>query len=317
MGKYILKRVLSGLLTLFIILTLVFFMMRIVGGNPVYYMLDADEITTENVERLEKELGLDKPMVVQFGSYLWGILHGDWGKSYFNYQDVFYNMIDCWEPTLMIALLAVVLMVVIGIPLGVIGATHRNSLLDYGITTGTLFFQTIPAFWAGLMLVYLVSFKAKLLPLQSYKYIEEVGFAESLRYVILPAFCLGLSYIGAIARHTRTSFLNVMKEDYIRTAKSKGLPRFKILYKHGLKNCLSFLSSILSNNIAGLLGGSVVVEKVFNIQGIGKLCLDSLTRRDYAQQQACVIACAAIFVVVNILQDIVYKLIDPRVDFTN
>jgi len=132
----------------------------------------------------------------------------------------------------------------------------------------------------------------------------------------MPSLALAASYIGGIARQTRSSFLGVMKEDYVRTAKAKGLPRFKILYKHALKNSLSIISSMLSSNIAGLLGGSVVVEKVFGIEGIGKLALDSLNRRDYAQQQACVVACAAIYIVVNILQDIFYKWIDPRIDYT-
>ena len=177
--------------------------------------------------------------------------------------------------------------------------------------------QTLPTFWLALLLLFAISFKLHLLPLNGYKSIKKVGFLGALRYVTLPALSLSASYIGGIARQTRSSFLGVMKEDYMRTAKAKGLPRFKVLYKHGLKNAISLITSMLTSNIAGLLGGSIVVEKVFGIEGIGKLCLDSLKRRDYAQQQACVVACAAIYVAFNIIQDIIYKWIDPRIDYAD
>lgn len=316
MTKYIIKRILSGILTLFIILTIVFFAMRVIGGNPVYHMLDASDITQEEIEYWTHEYGFDRPVVVQYADYLWDILHGDWGTSFFNYVDVFENLKNRWEPTIMIAICSLTLMVLIGIPSGIIGATRRNSLLDYGLSTGNLLLQTIPAFWLGLMMVYILAFKLKLFPLQGYHSIEKYGLGEAIYYVTMPSLALAASYIGGIARQTRSSFLGVMKEDYVRTAKAKGLPRFKILYKHALKNSLSVISSMLSSNIAGLLGGSVVVEKVFGIEGIGKLALDSLNRRDYAQQQACVVACAAIYIVVNILQDIFYKWVDPRIDYT-
>ncbi len=315
MAKYLLKRVGSGILTLFIILTIVFFLMRVVGGNPVYHMLDADDITVENVEAMTKELGLDKPLIIQYGNYLLGILQGNWGTSYFNYKPVFENMLDRWEPTLMICLVAIVIMTVIGIPLGVLGAVKRNSLLDYGITTGTLFMQTIPGFWLALLLIIVFAFILKLFPLGGYVSIEKGGFMGAVKCVFLPALACSIASVGSIARQTRSAFLGVMKEDYIRTAKAKGLPQVKVLFKHGLKNAISLITSIITNNIASLLGGSIVVEKIFGIEGIGKLCLDSLNRRDYAQQQACVLACAAIYVGMNILQDVVYKMIDPRIDF--
>ena len=177
--------------------------------------------------------------------------------------------------------------------------------------------QTIPGFWLGLILIYFVCFRLKWFPLTGYESIKDVGFWGAMSYLIVPGFSISISSIGSIARQTRNSFLGVLKEDYIRTAKAKGLSRFKILYKHGLKNAISLITAMLTNNIAGLLGGSIIVESIFNINGIGKLCLDSLNRRDYAQQQACILACSAIFIVANLLQDIIYKLIDPRIDYTN
>lgn len=317
MTKYLITRVLSGILTLFLIVTIVFFLMRIVGGSPAYTLLDPDEISPESVAELEAELGLDKPLVVQYVSYLWNCLHGDFGFSYFNRKDVFLNMIDAWEPTIYIALLAVIFMTVIGIPLGVIGATHRNSMLDYSITTVTLFMQTIPGFWMGILMMYYLGFQLQLFPLSGYEYIEDVGFWKSMSYLMVPAMSISISSIGSIARQTRNSFLGVLKEDYIRTAKAKGLSKFKILYKHGLKNAISLITAMITNNIAGLLGGSIIVEQIFRINGIGKICIDSLNRRDYSQQQACILACAAIFVVANILQDIIYKLIDPRINYND
>ena len=317
MAKYLITRVLSGLLTLFLILTIVFFLMRVAGGSPVYHMMEADEITPEAVAEMEKKLGLDKPLVVQYVRYLWDCLHGDFGKSYFNGKDVFENMVNAWEPTIFMALLATVFMTVIGIPLGVIGAVHRNTALDYGITTVTLFMQTLPGFWLSILLMYVICYLLNLFPLVGYKYIADVGFLESMRYMVVPALSISISSIGSIARQTRNSFLGVMKEDYIRTAKAKGLSKFKILYKHGLKNAISLITAMITNNIAGLLGGSIVVEKIFKISGIGMICLDSLNKRDYAQQQACILACAAIFVVANILQDVIYKLIDPRINYND
>ena len=317
MAKFLIKRLLSGILTLFIILTLVFFMVRIVGGNPVYHMLDPEDITPETVAEMSHELGLDRPLIVQYASYLWDILHGNWGTSYFNYQNVADNMLMRWEPTLLLTVLAVAIKVFIGIPLGVISASHRNSPLDYSVSTVTLILQTAPSFFLALMAMYLLAFKCGAFPLRGYAYIGEKGLLESLRYLALPSLALALPSLAGICRHTRSAFLGVMKEDYVRTAKAKGLPRFKVLYKHTLKNSISIISSIITSNIAALLGGSVVIERVFSIEGIGKLTLDSLHRRDYQQVQFCVLALAAIYVAINIIQDIIYKLIDPRIDFTN
>lgn len=317
MFKYILKRILSGVFTLFVILTLVFFMMRLIGGNPVYSLLQGTDPSPEDIQHYTELYGFDRPILVQYGEYIINIFRGDWGVSFFNQRGVFENMLRRWEPTLMIALVSFVLMVVIGIPLGIVGATRRNSLLDYGVSTVTLFFQTVPSFWFGLILLYLLAFKVRLFPMQGYVAIGEGGLLNAVHCVMLPSLALVAHYTAGIARHTRSSFLGVLKEDYIRTAKAKGLPRRKILFKHGLKNGVSIISSMLSANIAGLLGGAVVVEKIFGIEGIGKLALDSLSRRDYNQEQACILACAMIYIVVNILQDIFYKWLDPRVDFTN
>lgn len=317
MAKYILKRVLSGVLTLFIILTLVFFVLRMIGGNPVYAMLEGSDPTAEDIQYYTELYGFDDPIIVQYVRYLGGIFRGDWGVSYFNGHGVFENMLNRWEPTLMIALVSLVIMILLGIPLGIISATRRNSPFDYVVSSITLLFQTIPAFWLGLLLLYLLAFKIRLFPLQNYMYIAEYGLWKAIHSVLLPGFALAASYTAGIVRHTRSTFLSVMKDDYIRTAKAKGLSRFKVLYKHALKNSVSIVSSILSANIASLLGGSVVVEKVFGIEGIGKLALDSMSRRDYNQQQACVLACALIYIVVNIFQDILYKWLDPRVDYTN
>lgn len=316
-ARYILKRILLGVLTLFIILTMVFFAMRVVGGNPVYVMLKGTDPTPEDIEYYTHLYGFDRPAVVQYAQYLGDILHGDWGRSFFNQRGVFENLAGRWEPTMMIALVSFAIMVFIGIPLGILSATHRNSVLDYTVSSVTLFFQTVPSFCLGLFLVYFLAFKIKLFPLQGgYAALSEGGFLKSVHSVLLPSVAIAASNTAGIARHTRSSFLGVLKEDYIRTAKAKGLSRFKILYKHGLKNGITIISSILSSNIAGLLGGTVVVEKVFGIEGIGKLALDSLSRRDYNQQQACILAVAFIYIAVNILQDIFYKWIDPRVDYT-
>lgn len=319
MAKYILKRFILLIPTLFIVLTIVFCLLRMVPGSPAYELLvdenDGEIPSKEQIEAKETEMGLNDPLPVQWWNYVKGIFTGDWGTSYFNNKPVFQNMIDVWEPTLIIAGYATIITVVIAIPVGIFSATHRNSLLDYIISTLSTATMVIPGFVLGLLFVYVFGFKLKLFPTVGYKEIERVGWAYALYNLTLPSFSLGLHHVASMARYTRSTMLDVLSQDYIRTARAKGLSRSKIYYKHALKNTLSIVGTMIASSVAGMIGGASVTEKVFNIRGMGTLTVDSLGRRDYPQEQAIVLFISFLFLGLDLLLDIMYKLLDPRIEY--
>lgn len=315
MTKYILKRCLSAVPTLLIVLTLVFFLMRVLPGNPLYSMVDVQDMTPEQLAELAADYGFDAPVWEQYFNYMKGIFTGNWGNSYFNGRGVFENLASRFEPTILITVCSTVITLVIGIPIGIASATHRNTLLDYSLSSLSMVFLTIPTFWLGVMMVYFLAFKLHWFPIQGYQTIARGGLLKALYCVAMPSIALGMTHVASVARQTRSAMLGVLSEDYIRTARAKGLPPLKVNFKHALKNTLSLISTLVAGSIATMLGGSTVVEKVFNIDGVGKLAYDSLMRRDYAQEQAIILFMGLVFIVMNILLDIVYKLLDPRIDF--
>jgi len=315
MAKYILKRVLSAIPTLFGIIIIVFVLMRVVGGSPVQYMLEEDA-TQEEIDALEAKYGLNEPIWKQFIIYCRDILTGNWGDSYFNRKPVFGNIAERLEPTLMLSLMSTFITVCIGIPAGIMAATHRNSLLDYGISFTSIGFLCIPNFWLGMILLYVFGWKLGIFPVQGYHSIAKYGLGEAVYYLLLPAIMSGLNHVASLARQTRSYMLDVLNEDYIRTAKAKGLSVFKVRYKHGLKNTLSLVTTQIATSVIAMLGGSTITENIFNINGVGKFAYDSLMRRDYSQEQAILIYMSVLYIGLNIVMDIIYKLIDPRVDFS-
>ena len=316
MGKYILKRILLLFPTLLLLLTLIFCLMRMVPGSPVYALLaDEENVTLERIEEVETEMGFNDPILVQYGRYIKGVFTGNWGNSYFNDQPVFQNILSVWEPTLLITVYATLITVCIGIPVGVYSATHRNSVLDYVLTSGVMVFLVIPGFCLGLIFSYFFGFKLGWFPAVGYVSIARGGLSRALLSVTLPSWSLGLHHVATLARYTRSSMLDVLHQDYIRTAWAKGLPRNKVYYKHALKNTLSIVATMIATSIAAMLGGSTLTEKVFNIRGMGTLAVESLSRRDYSQEQAVVLFVALIFLLVDLLMDIFYKMLDPRIEY--
>jgi len=314
MAKFMLKRILSAVPTLIIVLSLVFILMRVIPGNPLYSMTDEDT-SAEDIKEMSDLLGFNDPIWEQYLRYIGNTLRGDWGKSYFNGLPVFENIRSRLEPTIMITIFSTIITIIIGVPVGVIAATHRNSWLDYSLSSASVVFLTIPSFWLGILMVYFLAFKLGLFPTQGYAYIAKSGFWKALHYVTMPSLTLGLTHVASIARQTRSAMLNVISEDYIRTARAKGFSDRVVYYKHALKNTLSLIFTLIATSIAGMLGGSTIIEKVFNINGVGKLAYESLMRRDYSQEQAIILFMSLIFIGMNIILDILYKLIDPRVDF--
>ena len=319
MAKYILKRALLMIPTLFIVLTVVFTLLRMVPGTPAYELLlnenDGQIPSVEEIEAKETEMGLNDPLPVQWFRFVKGVFKGDWGNSYFNDKPVFMNMIAVWEPSLIIAGYATIITVSIAIPVGIFCATHRNSALDYAISSMSTATMVIPGFCLGLMFVYVFGFKLGWFPTVGYKNVSRVGWAEALYSLTLPSFSLGLHHVASMARYTRSTMLDVLSQDYIRTARAKGLSRQKIYYKHALKNTLSIVGTMIAGSFAGMLGGTSVTEKVFNIKGMGTLAVDSLGRRDYPQEQAIVLFTASLSLSLNLGLDIMYKLLDPRIEY--
>lgn len=316
MGKFVLKRTLVLIPTLLIILTIVFALMRMVPGSPVWALLqDEENVTTERVEEVEGEMGFNDPIAVQYWRYMKGIVTGDWGISYFNMKPVFENMIAVWEPTIIIAIYATIITVVIAIPVGILSATHRNSALDYAVSSMSTLTMVIPGFCMGLMMCYLFGFKLGWFPVVGYTLMEKGGFWHSIWNLTLPAFSLGINHVASLTRYTRSSMLDVLNQDYIRTARAKGLSRNKVYYKHALKNTMAIVGTMIAGSIAGMLGGASVTEKVFNIRGMGTLAVDSLGRRDYNQEQAIVLFFAMVSLVLNLVMDIFYKVLDPRIEY--
>ena len=316
MGKFILKRTLVLIPTLLIILTIVFALMRMVPGSPVWALLEDEEnVTPERVEEVETEMGFNDPIPVQYWRYLNGIVTGYWGISYFNMKPVFENMVAVWEPTIIIAIYATIITVVIAIPVGILSATHRNSPLDYFVSSMSTLTMVIPGFCMGLMMCYLFGFKLGWFPVVGYTLMEKGGFWHSVWNLTLPAFALGINHVASLTRYTRSSMLDVLNQDYIRTARAKGLSRNKVYYKHALKNTMAIVGTMIAGSIAGMLGGASVTEKVFNIRGMGVLAVDSLGRRDYSQEQAIVLFFAMVSLLLNLIMDIFYKILDPRIEY--
>ena len=314
MLKFTIRRILSAIPVTLIVISMVFALMRIIPGDPTIMILGEDAEPQE-YEELRERMGLNDPMIVQYVRYMKDILTGNWGVSYYNQRPVFENIFSRWEPTILLTIYSTLLAVVIGIPVGVISARKRNSILDYTVTTVSAVGISAPGFWVGLMMVYLFGVQLRWFPVQGYTPIAEGGLAGALYSLTMPAMCLSLSHQATLCRYTRTMMLDVLNNDYIRTGHAKGLSEKVVYYKHALKNAAAPVVTNIGFAIASKLGGSAVIETVFNIPGVGKFAVESLGRRDYDQEQAIILFVSILLIFTNILLDIIYKMLDPRIEF--
>ena len=315
MLKYTIKRILLLIPSLIIVLTIVFVLMQLVPGSPVALLVEGEDYTPEEIYQLEAEMGFHDPIWEQYFRYVKGVLSGDWGESYFTNKPVFQNILEVWEPSIFMAFFATFITVIIAIPLGVLSATHRNSIFDYVVSASSTISMSIPTFCWGLLLSYFVAYKLGWFPVLGYQNIEKAGFWKSMYFVALPSLSLGLHHVASLARLTRSTMLDVMNQDYVRTAKAKGLSQNKVYYKHALKNTLALVGTSITSSFAGILGGSAVTERLFSIRSMGTLAVDALSRRDYNQEQAVVLFSALIALGVNLFLDLFYKYLDPRIEF--
>jgi peptide/nickel transport system permease protein len=312
MTKYIFKRILALIPVMLVVATVVFILMRLLPGNPAAMML-GPEATAEEIARLAAEMGLNKPIPVQMVEWFASILKGDLGTSIFMRMPVTEAIVKHMEATLLLTFLALFMSVVLGITAGVISASRHNSILDQFIMFLSSLGVAIPNFWLALMLVLYVALNSSFFPVAYYEPISKAGLFNSIRFLLLPAFALGAGQAAIIARMTRASMLEVLQNDYIRTAKAKGVAGSLVIFKHALKNAIIPTITIIGLCFANLMGGAVVTEQVFSIPGIGRLLITGVLRRDYPLISGIVLYVAAAYVIINLLIDIVYVYLDPRI----
>jgi len=313
MLSYIFRRILATLPVMGIVALFVFSLLYIAPGDPAV-MIAGDQATPEDVERIRQGLGLDRPFLIQFGSWLWHILHGDLGTSIFTNLPVSALIAQRIEPTLSLMSLTLVLTILIAVPLGVVAAWKAGSWIDRTIMAFAVFAFSLPVFVVGYVLAYVFALQFEWLPVQGYTPLSN-GVWPWLQNLILPAMALGSVYTALIARITRASMLEVLQQDYVRTARAKGLDQSSILFIHALKNAAVPIVTVIGIGIALLIGGSIVTESVFAIPGLGRLTIDAILRRDYPVIQGIVLLFSFVYVLVNLLVDVTYTLVDPRIRY--
>ncbi len=299
---------------MFIVGIFVFFIIHLIPGNPAAMML-GPEATQEEIDAFSRSMGLDRPIPIQFVEWISNVVRGDFGMSlFFQGQQVTKVVFEHFKVTLTLTVLGVILAIILGIITGVIAAINHNNLLDRIIMVITSAGVSIPNFWLGLMLVLFFSIRLSILPPAGFKPLS-AGLGESLRYLILPAITLAFGQTSLIARMTRSNMLEVLRSDYVRTAKAKGLSELMVNYKHALKNVLIPVITIIGLSFANLMGGAVVTEQIFNIPGVGRLLIKSVFTRDYPVIEGIVLYIAAMWVIINLVTDVLYVIIDPRIEY--
>lgn len=313
MLAYVIRRLFSTIIVMAVVALVVFSLLYFTPGDPAA-ILAGDAATDDDIRRIREKLGLNEPFFVRFGGWVWALLHGDLGTSIFTNLPVTHLIGQRVEPTASLTLLTLVLAVAVAVPLGVVAAARAGSWLDRAVMAFSVLGFSVPVFVLAYILILVFSIDLEWLPVQGYRSIHE-DFWDWLRHLILPSIALGTVYIALIARITRASMLDVLAQDYIRTAQAKGLAPPAVLIGHALKNAGVPIVTIIGIGIALLIGGAVVTETVFAIPGIGRLTVDAILRRDYPIIQGVILIFSAAYVLVNLLVDLSYMFFDPRIRY--
>lgn len=303
MLKNIGKRILVSIPVLFGVVFIIFVMLRVVPGDPVANMMK-EHVKPDVMERMREEMGLNQPLVVQFFRYIGNALHGDFGTSYKLGRPVGDLILNAFPKTIKLACCAALVAWLIGIPAGIVSAIRQNTILDRLFMGTALLGVSMPVFWAALVFQYFFAYKLKLLPVSGY---------ETWAHMILPSIVLGWSSAGTIARLTRSNLLEVMQEDFIRTARAKGLKETGVILFHALKNSMLPVITVMAIQVASLLSGAVITESIFCIPGIGRLAVDAISDRDMPLLQGTVLFTTVLIIIGNLAADILYSFIDPRI----
>jgi peptide/nickel transport system permease protein len=310
---YLLRRLLAVIPVMAVVVTVVFLLIHLIPGDPVSVML-GPEASPAQIEATRRSLGLDRPVHEQLLGFYARVLRGDLGQSYFLDRPVTTAIMERAEPTLMLMACALLVAVVIGVPSGVVAAAHRGSVWDRTLMLGSLLGVCVPGFWLSLNFIYLFAVRLGWLPAAGYASLLTDPVA-ALRYMVLPAVSLGFNQSALIARISRSCMLEALQQDYVRTARAKGLPDRAVTYAHAFRNALVPVVTVIGVTTAVLIGGAVVTEIVFNIPGLGRLVISAVLRRDYPVVQGVVLVTAAVYVLINLAVDVLYAFIDPRIRY--
>jgi peptide/nickel transport system permease protein len=310
---YLLRRLFAVIPVMFVVVTVIFLLIHLIPGDPVAVMLGPDA-TPRQIAQVRSTYGLDLPLHLQLLIWYGRVLQGDLGESYFLGRTVLQAMLERLEPTMVLTVLALFVAVIIGIPAGVIAAAHPHSPWDRLLMAVALLGVCIPSFWLALNFIYLFAVQLKWLPAMGYIPLSQ-GLGRTLRYMLLPAVSLGFNQSALIARIARSCMLEVMRQDYIRTARAKGLAERVVIYIHALRNAMIPTVTVIGITFAILIGGAVVTEVVFNIPGLGRLIISAILRRDYPVVQGCVLFLTMTYVLINLCVDVIYVFIDPRIKY--
>jgi peptide/nickel transport system permease protein len=310
---YTLRRLFLALPVMGVVSVVIFGILYLVPGDPAL-VIAGETATPEEVERIRHTLGLDQPMLERFGSWLWRILHFDFGTSIFSGQQVGGMILQRLPPTLSLVFVAVILSVGIGVPLGVLAARRRGGAWDRLLSGYSIIGFSIPVFVAGYLLAFIFASRLHWLPVQGYTPLA-AGPWPFLRSLLLPATALSITYCALIAAVTRSAMNEVLDQDYIRTAVAKGAAGGTILFRHALKNAAVPIATVIGSGIATLIGGAVVTESIFAIPGLGRLTVDSILHRDYPVITGIVLLSSAAYVLTNLAVDLLYTLLDPRIRY--
>ena len=310
MLSYIGKRILSFIPVLFVVSCVVFLVVYLIPGGPATALLGM-EATPEQIEALNTELGFNRPFFVQYADWFAGIFRGDWGESYFLHQSVLDAIAEYFKPTLSLAILAQLIALALSVPLGIIAAYRRGTVLDVAAVSVSLLGAALPGFLLSMFLMLFFGVYHQWFPVAGYASLTE-GLGEHLKYLFVPALSLGIVQAAYITRMTRSSLLETLYKNYIRTARAKGLKEAKVVLRYALKNAAPAILTAVGQSFGSLITGTIVTETLFNIPGIGMLTIGSINRRDVFVIQGVVLFVTLLYVLVNLLVDIMYGFVDPR-----
>jgi peptide/nickel transport system permease protein len=313
MLAYIVRRILSTIPVVLLVALFVFSLLYIAPGDPAA-IIAGDQATPADVARIRASLGLDRPFLVRFFDWFWHVLHGDLGTSIFTNLPVSHMIVQRIEPTMALMALTLILSLSLAIPMGVVAAWKHGSWIDRAVMATAVLGFSAPVFVLGYVLAYIFALRLDWLPVQGFTPISQ-GVIPFLRSLILPSVALGLIYMALIARITRAAMLDVLSQDYIRTAKAKGVGQHGLLFVHALKNAVVPIATVVGIGFAALIGGAVVTESVFAIPGLGRLTVDAILRRDYPVIQGVVLLFSFLYVLVNLVVDLLYTVFDPRIRY--
>jgi peptide/nickel transport system permease protein len=310
---YLIRRLLATIPVMGVVALFVFTLLHVTPGDPAA-IIACDYATAEDIARIHRQLGLDRPFLVQFGAWIGQLLQGDLGTSIFSHLPVARLIGQRLAPTIALTVTTLVIAILLAVPVGVLAAWRAGTWIDRVVMGWSVCGFSVPVFVLGYLLIFVFAIQLDWLPVQGYTSLEQ-GFRPFLRSLLLPSFTLGLIYMALIARITRASVLEVLSEDYIRTAHAKGLAALRILLGHALKNAAVPIVTTVGVGLTLLIGGAVITESVFALPGVGRLTVDAILRRDYPIIQGVILIVSGVYVLVNLVVDLVYTFLDPRIRY--